>query len=186
MLSEGPDNASSGVVNQDIQPTEAIDCQIDRSFGDSLRRQIAGIADNLRAEFLAKVFCCVIEFRFIHISNNQPGSIARKSLCNRKANASCGARHNGDVIFQFLVHPALLSQNDADTALGTETLTIQQAAFFLNTERAISWHETIPVAAEIRVGHAILGAVGDECRTDFQIIADALPDPYIADEMPRF
>src|SRR5258708_20660403 len=125
---------------------------------------MCGIADNLRAEFLATVLCCVIEFRFIPISNSQPGSIARKSLCNRKANASCGARHNGDVIFQFLVHPALLSQNDADAALGTETLTIQQAAFFLNTERAISWHETIPVAAEIHVRHASLFPVGDEFR----------------------
>jgi len=57
------------------------------------------MTDNLSAEFLAKLFCRVIECRFIHIRNNQPGSIARKTLCDCKTNASCGACHNGDVVF---------------------------------------------------------------------------------------
>src|SRR5580693_897533 len=88
------------------------------------------------------------------------------------------------LFFSFWSMPTLPSQNDADAALGAETFAIQQAALFLDPEGAIAWHETIPVAAEEGIRHAILGTVGDERRTDFQVVADTLPDPYVADKVP--
>src|SRR5215207_3254348 len=85
----------------------------------------------------------------------------------------------------FLSITSLLSQNDADAPLGTETFAVQQAALFLDPERTVAGYQTIPVAAEIGVGHAILGAIGDEGRADLQIVADMFSDADVADEVSR-
>jgi hypothetical protein len=50
------------------------------------------------------MFRSPFEFRFIHIGDDQLGSVARQPLGDRKADASRGARDDGDVVFQFLVH----------------------------------------------------------------------------------
>src|SRR5258708_11024227 len=89
------------------------------------------------------------------------------------------------LFFSFWSIQTLPSQNDADAALGAKTFAVQQAALFLDLERAVARHKAIAIAAEIGVGHAILGTVGDECRTNFEVVADTLSDPDIADEMPR-
>src|SRR5260370_16103396 len=130
---------------------------------------------------------------FAATPGSAPSISARTSLARSRASRSAIARPmpraapvtTATLFFSFWSMRTLPSQNDADAALGAKTFAVQQAALFLDLERAVARHETIAIAAEIGVGHTILGTVGDECRTDFEIVADTLSDPDIADEMPR-
>ena len=167
VLGEGPDDASACIVHQHIQPAETIDRKIDCGAGNAFRRQITRITDNLGVEFLDQVFCRFVELCFIQICDDQPGAIARQTLRDRKADASRGARHDGNVVSTACPYQTLPSQNDADAPLGAKTFAVEKAALFLDLECAVARHQTISIAAEVSVRHAILGAVGDERRADF-------------------
>src|SRR5260221_4101216 len=117
---------------------------------------------------------------FVALSSSAPSISATTSLAPSRASRSAIARPmpraapvtTATLFFSFWSIQALPSQNDADAALGAKTFAVQQAALFLDLERAVARHETIAIAAEIGVGHAILGAVGDERGADFEIVAD--------------
>src|SRR5260370_5994678 len=129
---------------------------------------------------------------FAALSSSAPSISATTSFAPSRASRSAIASPmplaapvtTAMLFFSFWSMQTLPSQNDADAALGAKTFAVQQATLFLDLERAVARHQTIAIAAEISVGYAILGAIGDERRTDFEIVADALPDPDIADEMP--
>src|ERR1700685_498086 len=78
---------------------------------------------------------------------------------------------------------AIYLENDAHATLRAQSVAVEQAALFTDPEISVVGNQSVAVAAEISIGDAIFGAVGDEGGADFDLIVAALSNPDIADQV---
>src|SRR5262245_11063681 len=111
------------------------------------------------------IFRCA-DASFSPASSRSASTSLAPSLASRSAIASpmpfAAPVTMATLLSSFLSITANSSEDDTDPSLGAQPFAVEQAALFLDAETAVIGDEAITVAAEIGVGHAVLGAVGDE------------------------
>ena len=104
LLGESLDDAAAGIVDEDVEAAEAFACEIDGLFRRALIREIAGMAGDLGAEFLAEMGTSLFQSGLVEVGKHQLGAVSRQSLGNRKANALGGTGDDGNIVPELLVH----------------------------------------------------------------------------------
>ena len=104
MLGKCLDDAAAGIVDENIELAEAVDCEIDSSFSVKLIREIASLACDICAEGFAQMRRCFFQSTLVEIGQYELGAVARQAFGNRKPDALGGTGDDRDVVLQFLVH----------------------------------------------------------------------------------